>query len=141
MSESEEEESQDKFYDAHDGFVIADDQICDADPEFTIKEHDLLQDESDDSQLSAVTEHDEEEEEEDEVDEDEEEDKEDDEEEDEEHNKEHDREHNKEHDREHNEEQAEAEKWEDALEHFDVLPTIVDFEVDALQNLDALQQF
>ena len=49
MSESEEEESQDKFYDAHDGFVIADDQICDADPDFKIKEHDLLQEESDDT--------------------------------------------------------------------------------------------
>ena len=38
-SETEEEESQDKFYDAHDGFVIADEELTDADPDFQLKEH------------------------------------------------------------------------------------------------------
>jgi len=134
-----QEESQDQFYDAHDGFVIADEQICDADPDFEIKEHDLLQDESDDSQLSAVTEHEEEQEVEDEQEdeqEDELEDDEEDEEDDEEEHEEDDEEDQKK-DEEQNDEQAEPEKWEDALEYFDVLPTFVDEEVDALQHFDA----
>jgi len=109
-SETEEEESQDKFYDAHDGFVIADGQLTDADPDFQLKEDELQQEESDDSQLSAVTEHDEEEnvEEEEEKEEDE--------------------------DEEEDEEDADAdqcsetatEKWEDALEQFDVEPFLVE---------------
>ena len=143
MSESEEEESQDKFYDAHDGFVIADDQICDADPDFKIKEHDLLQEESDDSQMSAVTEHEEEQEEEDEVEDEQEDELEDDEEDEEDYEEQHeeDGEEDQKKDEKNNDEQAEPEKWEDALENFDVLPTFVDEEVDALQQFDALDQF
>jgi hypothetical protein len=38
VSDHEEEESDDEFYDADDGFVVADRQILDADPDFKINQ-------------------------------------------------------------------------------------------------------
>jgi hypothetical protein len=52
ISEQEEEESDDEFYDADDGFVVADKKILDADPDFKINQDEENMSDDDDDVLN-----------------------------------------------------------------------------------------